>query len=318
MEASMVHRILAASDWLASLASAAIVFAGSAPAADNIRYVSTTGSNTNNCKLAAPCRTLQRGINRTPAGGELRVLDSGDYGPSGNINKSLTIAGNGHTIFVENGIVIDNADAIVTLRHLVLDGQGQNVNGVLINAAETVRIERSTIHSFAVSGIRVTAADAPVFVRDSIVRYNGDRGLLCSTCRVAVDNARFDSNSIGIQVFGGRAAIHGSTVSGNENGIVVFNESFVSLRSTVVDLNTNNGINASGNLTAVTVESSLVHGNGIGLFSNNGRMRISNSTITGNVTGISNGGIVETRGNNTVRDNTTDLSGNALTPLGGV
>ena len=55
----------------------AVVVVWSTPvaAADNIRYVSTTGNNANTCTLSAPCRSLQRGINVTPANGELRILN---------------------------------------------------------------------------------------------------------------------------------------------------------------------------------------------------------------------------------------------------
>jgi hypothetical protein len=51
-----------------------------ASAADNTRYVGITGNNANPCTLVQPCRSLQRGINVTPAGGELQILDSGSYG----------------------------------------------------------------------------------------------------------------------------------------------------------------------------------------------------------------------------------------------
>jgi len=42
-----------------------------------IRYVAATGRDANPCTQTAPCKTLQRGIDVTPGGGELRVLSSG-------------------------------------------------------------------------------------------------------------------------------------------------------------------------------------------------------------------------------------------------
>jgi len=136
----MFHRVRLASVLLALCSC--LTIADLASAADNTRYVSISGKNTNPCTLSQPCRTLQRGINITPAGGELRILDSGDYGPNGNIRKPMKITGNGNTIFVANGIAINKTDIVVTLRGLTLDGQGTAATGVNIIAANTVRIEQ--------------------------------------------------------------------------------------------------------------------------------------------------------------------------------
>ena len=94
-----MHAMLKIASALLALAACATL-AGPAPAADNTRYVSIAGKNTNPCTLAQPCKTLQRGIGLTPAGGELRILDSGFYGNNANIKKSLTITGNGHTVYL--------------------------------------------------------------------------------------------------------------------------------------------------------------------------------------------------------------------------
>jgi hypothetical protein len=112
MEVAMFDRVLTVTLRMAGAACLVVVFAIGAQVADKVRYVSVTGSDANKCTLAAPCRNLGRGINRTPVDGELRVLDSGDYGTNAKINKSMTLSGNGHTIVVANGIVIDNAVAV--------------------------------------------------------------------------------------------------------------------------------------------------------------------------------------------------------------
>jgi len=321
----MFHRVLAASLWLVSLASTAVVFTAAAPAADNIRYVSAAGNNANNCKLATPCRSLQRGINRTPVGGELRILDSGDYGANGNIGKSMTISGNGHTVFVANGIVIDNADAVVKLRNLVLDGQGTNVAGISIVAAAAVHIERCVVSNFADDGIVSAASGVEVFVLDTISRDNGGDGLIDqaigSSSRLTIDNSRFENNGFhGIRVLGGKATISRSTASGNGGSGIVAVGASVNINSTTAAQNIDHGFLASG-ASRIMIESSVAHGNGgNGLFVfTGGTARISNSTFTDNTTGIDNTGTVETRENNTVRDNSSsDLSGNALTPIGGI
>jgi hypothetical protein len=304
---------------LLALATCAIL-AGPAQAADNTRYISIAGKNTNPCTLVQPCRTLQRGINIAPAGGELRVLDSGDYGANGNIRKSLTITGNGNTIFVANGIAINKADAVVALRGLTLDGQGTTTLGVLIENAAAVHVERCVVHSFASHAIQVAADGVKVFVLDSISRDNGGHGFLIAgagASHVTIDNSRFENNlGTGVLVSSGHATIHRSTVSGNVSQGIFVDGASVSVTSTMAVQNPTGFFVKSGSV--LTVESSLAHDNSIGLFVTGSTARISNSTFTENTTGISNGGGVETRGNNTVRGNTTDLSGNALTPIGGV
>jgi hypothetical protein len=43
--------------------------------------VSTTGSDTNPCTVASPCRNLAAAMTATTPGGEIVVLESGGYGP---------------------------------------------------------------------------------------------------------------------------------------------------------------------------------------------------------------------------------------------
>ncbi|MPZ55877.1 MAG: hypothetical protein GEU91_05115, partial [Rhizobiales bacterium] len=96
---------------------AAVVCSTAAQAADdNTRYISITGNNANPCTLAKPCRSLQRGMVATPAGGEIRILDSGAYGNNATVRKSLTISGNGNTVYLGSPITVDKAGAVVALR----------------------------------------------------------------------------------------------------------------------------------------------------------------------------------------------------------
>jgi len=115
-----------------AVTGATVALISTAQAADTVRYVSIDGSNANNCKQAAPCRTLQRGINTTPVGGELRILTSGDYGSPANITKSMTVTGNGHTIHLGAAITINDASVRVILRQLVVNGK-QIAKGLSIN-----------------------------------------------------------------------------------------------------------------------------------------------------------------------------------------
>ena len=294
---------------------AAVLCSAAAHAADNTRYVSVTGNNANACTLALPCRTLHKGISVTPDGGELQILDSGFYGNNATINKSLTLSGNGHTVYLGTEIRVDAAGAAVALRSFVLDGQGTILRGIHIVAAAAVHIEGCVIHSFTEHGIRATTADINLFVLDSTARDNAN-GLGFSNGRLTVDNSRFENNvSSGIAVVGdgGDATIRRSIASGNgDRGIAAIN-SPVRVTSTIAAQNGNFGFLATGT-TKLTLESSAAHGNGqAGLLVGSPAIaRISNSTFTDNATGISNTGTIRTLGNNVVDGNTSDAVGGTV------
>jgi hypothetical protein len=285
---------------LFAMAACAIAASSAAQAVDNTRYISITGNDANACTLAAPCRYLPRGISSIPAGGELRILDSGDYGNSGTIRKSLTISGNGNTVFLRNALTVDDGDAVVTLRSLTLNGQGTIANGISIVVAAAVHIENCVVHNFSQDGINVAADGASVFVISSVSRDNGSGGFVLNAgASLTIDNSHFDNNA-GNGFFmlgsGSLATIRRSTASGNGfNGFQAF-AGVMTLDSSLAVGNILRGLNIVGAAVG----------------------RISNSTFTDNGTGISNTGTVETRQNNTVRGNSIDLQGNSLTPIGGI
>ena len=203
---------------LALAVCATAPYSSAAQAVDNTRYISITGSNANACTLAAPCLTLQRGINATPTGGELRILDSGVSANIATVSKSMTISGNGNTVFLGvSGMRIDDADAVVTVRGLTLDGQGTIANGILIVAAAAVHIEGCVIHGFTNTGISAPDPSvAEVFVLDSTSRDNGLFRLLSRASRLTVDDSRFDNNGLdGVYVESGLARTSRCAASGD-------------------------------------------------------------------------------------------------------
>jgi len=307
---------------LALIACAAAGWSSTAQAVDNTRYISITGNDADACTLAAPCRYLPRGISSIPAGGELRILDSGDYGNSGTIRKSLTISGNGNTVFLRNALTVDDGDAVVTLRSLTLNGQGTIDNGISIVAAAVVHIERCVIHNFTQSGVNVTAEGVSVSVIDSVSRDNGREGLRFDAAgSLTVDNSQFNNNATnGVLILGqsSNAAIRRSIASGNGFSGIGGNGAVSVISTKAIQ----NGTGFEAQSGVMTVESSLGAGNvlgGLTVVGGTGAIaRISNSTFTDNGMGIRNFGIAETRQNNTVRGNGIDLQGNALTPISGI
>jgi hypothetical protein len=250
--------------------------------AQNTRFISSAGDDANLCTREASCRTLQRGITRTPAGGELQILDAGVYGNDVIVNKSITISAVGVSATAGN-IMVDAPGATVVLRGLLLSGTGGNTHGILVANAATVHIVDCQIERFRQRGISIDADNVEVFVANTAVRGNGNAGLWLpsssSGARVVISTSRFENNS--------------TTGVGN------------------------NGTGRS----QITIENSIISGNGTGgiaAFGNGAVVRVSNSLVAGNDIGFANvaGSTFLSRGNNTVSGNGADTQG-AITLLPG-
>ena len=70
--------------------SAAANFAIGGAQANQTWVSATSGSNSNPCTRASPCLTFAAAIANTAAGGEIDVLDPGDFGPV-TITKAISI-----------------------------------------------------------------------------------------------------------------------------------------------------------------------------------------------------------------------------------
>lgn len=322
----MSHRAVQISSRLALTVWASAAFATVAQAGGRLHYVSSTGSNANACTLAAPCKTLARAVKVTEAGGEVRVLDSSEFGRLTTITQSVTITGGGATVFA-GAITINDASAVVSLRGLVLNGAGTaaGTSGITIQAAAAVHIEGCTIHNFPGDGIQVAGGNADLSVTDSTFRENGRDGVFVNndaTGSLSVDNSRFIGNLSGVATFNpsGSASVNRSLAFNNsEAGIEVLNGGTMNVTATVLAQNGRGFLlNIGGNINLVA---STVRGNtseGLYVFTSNSTARISDSVFTNNGTGINNKGTVLTRQNNTVSGNTSNILGNAFTPLAGI
>ena len=315
-----------------SRVTGALLFAGgllllsSAAQAQLVRYVASTGNDANPCTSpAAPCRTLQRGINSAPSGGEVKLLTSVDGNAT--IDRSLTISGNGAT--VSGSIVVNNASATVVLRNLHLFGTGHNV-GIEVTAAASVHIMRCTVERFAEHAIVSGGPAVQLFVTDTVVRDNGGPG-------ITVHEAGAEIGDIGSMTLN----VHKSRIENNgADGLLLLGVGGASISQSVISGNHANGINltfgaavivsttASQNRAAgyafvharVVMDSSIARGNQTGMYSasDDPDAVISNSTFNNNDYGIGAYDPLRTRGNNTVAGNTIeDLSG-TLIPLPGM
>jgi hypothetical protein len=320
-------RVLCLTLRLALLCLACAAFPAVAEAQMVIRFVASYGNDANDCTRTRPCRTLQRGIDATPAGSELQVLDSGSYGPTASITKSITISAEGVTATVFNPaatstITVNNPTAVVVLRGLTLSGGGTGQRGLDVTEAAALYVERCEFEGFSADGIRLNFADTSLYIKHSVARTNGSDGLLVNgngtTARVTVEDSRFENNGgDGMDIDGIQSVVTRTVTSGNgSDGIEQSGGRMTVSWTTSAQNLTGFNVGFGGQMTLEYVVARGNTGNGLSVSSVGGTAgRISNSVFTNNGVGIANSGTVETRQNNTVADNTTDLTGNPLDPL---
>src|ERR1700759_5047807 len=82
-------------------------------------------SDANPCSRSAPCFTFAGAYSKTAAGGQIDVIDAGDYGAL-TIAKPITIDGGGMgTVVSSSGnlfVVAAGASDVVTIRNITLQG----------------------------------------------------------------------------------------------------------------------------------------------------------------------------------------------------
>jgi len=302
---------------------AAILILGRLPSAEAQlarAYAAAGGSDGNSCaSVNAPCRTLAGATAKAAAGGEVVVLDTGQYGGL-TITKSVRIhAPAGVVAIVSKSISIKAAvgDNVV-LRGLTLKANpplpdlgigGPATTGTAIEliSGGTLHVESSVIDGWDI-GIHVTAStpstclahvgnpspECKVTIEDTTLR-NCRVGLFSANDRtkITIDESRFDHNTNGIVAPAGRVAVRGSVLDG----------------SVVMGIQTDQA-------AEVNIDKCLIANNDegivVGLGWGGGTVRLSNSMVTGNGIGVSNhgpGGHFESFGNNAIRGNLSDIVG---------
>ena len=309
------------------LALCAALTVSTAAQAQTVRYISSAGNNANNCTRAAPCLTLKRGVSRTPAGSELKILDPGAYG-SANIKKSITISSEVAGATVQN-IVVDDFQAVVVLRGLLFHGTVLNSGGIAVGLdiakAAAVHVIRCEIERYAIHGIHFHGEQgANLFISDSVVRTNGGSGIVIvgtPITRLTIDNSRIEDNANnGILASGNiRAAVNRAVISGHGGSAIEQSAGVMTISSSTA-ANNFHGFKAM-DTGVMTVEASVATGNvSVGIWANNGgTVHVSNSASTNNATGfLNNNGTLSSRGNNTVSGNTSNDTSGTITEFDGL
>lgn len=132
-------------------------FATAASAQATRTWVSGVGDDVNPCSRTAPCKTFAGAISKTAAGGEISVLDPGGYGAV-TITKSITIDGTGFVSSIlgsnTNGVVVNGANIIVTLRRIQIQGAGTGLIGVHVIQGKQVNLVDVDISGFSAGSAR--------------------------------------------------------------------------------------------------------------------------------------------------------------------
>ena len=207
----------------AAVALAMVLGSSVAEAQATRTWVSGVGDDVNPCSRTAPCKTFAGAISKTATGGYIHVLDPGGFGAV-TITKSITIDGGGGSLagvlatMGQNGVIVNNPDAIVILRNLSIEGGGSGLNGVRIIAAAQVHIEHCTIQNFTNNGV-LFSATGNLFVSDTSVKHIVNQGLYVQAGRATLDRVVVNGNGFGVLVGQvASATVKHSTASGNEVG----------------------------------------------------------------------------------------------------
>jgi len=291
------------------LALAVALPAGFANAQNTRSFVSPTGSDSNPCTLAAPCRTFAYAVTQTNASGEIAVLGTAGYGAL-TIDKAISIVNGGG---FEAGIAVPSGRAgiqisagvgdAVSLRGLTIEGANVGGDGIQFNSGASLIVENCVIRHVMIEGIAfLPNATSSLTVSNSLVADNGSAGIFVSptgsgTVTAVFNRVQTNNNAVHGIVFDGsvstgtvKGSMYDSVVAGNANGAGFF-------------ANTTTGKAP----TTLMVFNSVAANNDIGLFAQvtGATLRVAHSMVTGNASGwlALAGGIVQSAGDNTIEGN---------------
>lgn len=271
-------------------------------------WVSGVGDDANPCSRTAPCKTFAGAISKTAACGEISVLDPGGFGAI-TITKSITINGDGTLAGIlaslTNGVIVNGANVVVTLRSLSINGACNGLNGIRFLQGSTLQVENVSIVGFTGFGIDINrGVNAGGFVSIKNVSINNCLG---GGINVTQNNA----SPV-------RVAVANSTIFGSNFGIKAGANSRVSARECDAS-GMSDGFVADGATARLNLDSCLATNNGNGVRSDNSAIvRIADCTLSDNITkGVSRGGgalgTVESYSINRIRGNPAD---DAVSPVG--
>ena len=282
-------------------------------------YVASGGSDGNTCATPADaCATFQGAHDKTAPGGEVSVVNTGSY-DTFRITKAIHFTNDGAgeaaifapaavaAIFVNAGV-----GSIVSLRGVVIDGDGNGGNGIQISSVSAMHIQNCVIRNFEASGgpagifVQNSTGNIQLFVSDSLIYNNGSGAASAGihikanngfTVNAVLDRLHIENNVRGLWVEGGgsgspsRVILRDSVVSGNAaDGILASTTpgagpAFIAIQNTASVNNAGTGIRADGPGATMLLDNTFVIRNAVGLATANGGQLISygNNKVNNNI-----------------------------------
>ena len=284
------------------------------PANSRTWVSATSGSDSNPCTRASPCLTFAAALAQTAAGGEIDVLDPGDFGPV-TITKSVSIYGDAPGVAGlipspgTSGIVISAGSSdVINLHGLVFDGaNASGTSGVVFTSGARLNVNQCVFQGFTTSGITLSpgvgGANTTLITVQNTTIFSNATGILIQPTGGIAANVRLrrlhiDHNTgdgLRVDGTGGSGAINvviaDSSANFNAgNGIDAVSgpgNATVDVMRVVAASNGSAGIQSnqtSGGIASVTVGSSLLRKNAIGIQATGGASLLSygNNHVTGN------------------------------------
>lgn len=316
---------------LATLLAVGIACSATSAFAVGRAYIATAamgGSDANtayNCDIDHPCRWIPTAMTVVDSGGEVVILNSGNYGIF-DITKSVSIiaapgiyTGIAPPAGQVRAVGIDGNGIEVVLRGLTIRGVG-GTNGIRFVNGAKLTVENCSISGFKYgtndgTAINVLASGAELRVINSIIRDNnygifiGGGGTASVANSVVAGHTTTSGGGAAIYAKGDTAGVtttvhvSDSVVTGNYWGITTYTDTATAIAKAFVTRSTisNNAFGIdSDNSGGGTSTSVFITGN----------------TVTGNTTGLSitgSGATMTSYGNNLVTGNTANVNG-SLTP----
>ena len=292
------------SNWKFCIAVIPAVVASPAFAQAPRTWVSGVGDDVNPCSRTAPCKTFAGAISKTAVAGEINVIDPGGFGAV-TITKSITIDGQGpqSSILASNfnGVVINGAGVIVTLRNLSINGVGTTTgNGIRVVNAAAVSIDNVTISNFGGTGtngrcvsIETSAANVRVTVTNSRIYNCNNQGISVAP---TAGNVLLDVDRTQV-------------TRGGASGIALINSVTASITNSLLSNNINGaGVGLQNASATANIANSVLSNNAFGVANGLGGAsitRLYGNVITGNTQqGLRiDAGSVLSHGNNAIRGN---------------
>ena len=272
------------------------------------------GSDSNPCTRVSPCLTFAAALAQTAAGGEIDVLDPGDFGPV-TITKSVNIYGDAPGVAGlipspgTSGIVISAGSSdVINLHGLVFDGaNASGTSGVVFSSGARLNVNQCVFQGFTTSGMTLSpgvgGANTTLITVQNTTILNNATGILIRPTGGIAANVRLrrlhiDNNAgdgLRVDGTGGSGAINVAIADSSANfnagnGIDAVSgpgNATVDVMRIVAAANGTAGIQAnqsSGGTASVTVGSAVIYGNFIGIQATGGAALLSygNNQMTGN------------------------------------